>query len=476
MGLGGGGTSYITGYNALFINPANLHLREKDYRVQFSFLESGFHLDTPLKIRHTGDRIEELSRLYDLPDAGQFTLNESRRESILSRHFNNERTSRQLTSVYNLNWFGIKWFGKDRSYGLALRSRQGSRYTVGRGFYDSTPIESGGQQQVNRSLTHDFQTLHELSFGYGESFTFLSGLFPRISRFVIGIAPKVVLSGPMYSTKFTNVYHRDDDTSAWERSSSYRYESSGVFSQAAGRLIAGRDPFDTANEIDLLSDVMNPTGVGAAIDLGLTYIYTFGDDLSLLRREDESTQKSLRLSLSVTDLGFVHFFDAPFRTETETSEPVNEEPPPLSDSYYAGALLQDFQFLRQNGAHPLQNTSLPDRDNFQKLLPTALQSGALFQINRVKVTGEFRLGFSNNAFQSTKFITFLGTEIRPLPFFPIRAGTRLAAGLPGYYSFGAGLETRYFDLNAAMQFRSTASGPTTEPVGASVVALKFYIP
>jgi hypothetical protein len=29
MGLGGGGTAYLTGYEALFVNPANLYIQEK---------------------------------------------------------------------------------------------------------------------------------------------------------------------------------------------------------------------------------------------------------------------------------------------------------------------------------------------------------------------------------------------------------------------------------------------------------------
>lgn len=90
--------------------------------------------------------------------------------------------------------------------------------------------------------------------------------------------------------------------------------------------------------------------------------------------------------------------------------------------------------------------------------------------------GDFRLGLTDNAFHSTKLTTYIGTEVRLLPFLPLRAGTRLATDLPGYYSFGAGIETGYFDINAAVQFRSTSAGPTLEPVAASAVAVKFYIP
>ncbi len=60
MGLGGGGTSYITDYEALFTNPANLHLREKNYSLQITLAESGAYFDTPLEINNGRERI----RLY----------------------------------------------------------------------------------------------------------------------------------------------------------------------------------------------------------------------------------------------------------------------------------------------------------------------------------------------------------------------------------------------------------------------------
>jgi len=476
MGLGGGGTSYITGYDALFINPANLQLREKEYSAQISLLESGVYLDTPLRIRNTANRFDELNNLFQEPGNARFTLDETRRELIISRHYNNNRLARQFRSLRVVNWFGMKWFGRDRSYAVALRTRQSSRFTVGRGFYDASPVESESLQQIDRSLTHDYQMLHELSFGYSESFGFLSGLFPRISRFIVGIAPKVVLSGPMYSTQYLNTYTRQSETDPWMNNPSYRFKSTGIFSESAQKLMAGRDPVETRNEIDQFSELFSPTGLGAALDLGITYIYTFGDDLSLLRRGEELTEKSLRLSLSVTDLGLIHYFDNPYRVATKPGSIETKEPGSLPDTYYAGALLQDFEFLQNVKEHPLESDLIPDRNSFQELLPTAVQTGILFQINRIKLMGDFRLGLSQNAFQTTKLTSFIGAEIRPLTFLPIRAGTRLATDLPGYFSFGAGLETRSFDVNAAMQFRSKATGPTIEPVAASVVALKLYIP
>ncbi|CAN5133246.1 hypothetical protein BH23BAC3_BH23BAC3_10440 [soil metagenome] len=476
MGLGGGGTSYITGYDALFINPANLQLREKNYTIQFSIGESGFYLDTPLSMKNSHERINTFEELLRTPQEGKYQLNDNDRESLLARNFSGNRSNQQFRSASTVNWLGIKWFRDERSYAFAIRTRQSNRYTVGRGYYDATAVETGPGELIDRSLTHSFQTLHEVSLGYSESFGFLSGLFPQISRFNIGIAPKIVISGPSFSTQYSETYSREEPDDPWVTETSYTHESTGIFSDYAERLVAGVNPFDQPGGVQQVTDLMNPTGIGAAIDFGITYLFTFGDDLSLIRRGDEPTEKSLRLSFSVSDLGILHNFDDPFRAETEESGPIFRDPGPISDTYFAGALLQDFQFLGTNGSHPLQNTESQKRSGYQSLLPASVQTGVLFQMNRIKMMGDFQLGLNENAFQSTRLISYIGAELRPLSFLPVRAGTRLSTDLPGYYSFGAGFETRYFDINAAVQFRNTASGLTFEPVAASAVAIKFYIP
>ena len=478
MGLGGGGTSYITDYEALFINPANLQLREKNYSLQVTLGESGAYFDTPLRIRNGRERIHLFGETLQTPrpDAYMFTGDE--RQLLLNRYYNNNKELRPMQSGSVVNWLGIKWFGEEKSYAFAVRTRQSSRYNVGRGFYDSEPIETDGTERINRSLTQRYQTLHEVSFGYSESFAFLSGLIPKISKFIIGVAPKIVVAGPGYTTQYENTYSRDDLSTPWTRNTSYEFESSGMFTRYADRLSAGGQPIEDLGPINRNIDLLKPVGIGAAIDLGITYLFTFGDDLSLIRRGEEPTEKSLRLSFSITDLGMIHTFDDPFRAEGDISVSEDAQPGGVSDQYYSGALLQDFSFLgnEENGIHPLQTIPSADRKAYQTLLPTSLQTGILFQVNRVKLMGDFRLGLTENAFHSTKLTTYIGTEIRPLPFLPLRAGTRLATDLPGYYSFGTGIETTYFDINAAVQFRSTSAGPTLEPVAASAVAVKFYIP
>lgn len=472
MGLGGGGTSYITGYEALFTNPANLQIREKNYSLQLSLAESGIYYDSPFRIKNGQDRIDSFSESIETTDAVRYQFDENSRQDFLKRNYDNEQQNRNFQSNTEIYWFGVKWFRQERSYALSLRTRYGSRYNAGRGFYDPTPAEVDGELQIDRSLTHQYQTLHELSFGYSDNYTFLSGLFPRISKFIIGIAPKIVVSGAMSSVEYSNRYSRETADDPWIRESNYNLQSTGVVSESIRHFQTTGDPY--YNSIGM-SDLMKPTGIGGAIDVGITYLFTFGDDFSLIRRGEEPTEKSLRLSASITDLGLLHYFDEGLQAETN-NDPEISNPGAISHIYYAGAPLQDLVFLSETEEHPLRSDLKTDSGSFQTILPTSLQTGILFQINRIKMMGDFQLGLTDNAFHTRKFTSYIGIEIRPLPFLPLRAGTRFTTDLPGYYSFGAGLETQYFDLSAAVQFRSTAAGPTLEPVAASGVAIKFYIP
>jgi hypothetical protein len=223
-------------------------------------------------------------------------------------------------------------------------------------------------------------------------------------------------------------------------------------------------------------DLFEPTGYGAGLDLGLTYLITLGDDFSVVRISDPRTRKSLRLSLSITDIGFIYYSENPRQFSYDEQSDETALLPQPATSFFQGRPGEHFQFLHANGGHPLFNAESSEIDTFSSLLPTTVHAGLLFQVSRIKVMGDFSFALINNAFHSTRPTTYLGTELRLLPFLPLRAGLRLTPELPDYVSIGTGIETRYFDLNFGIQFRSRAIGITDEITGLSVAALKIYIP
>ena len=473
VGLGGGGTSYLSGYEALFVNPANLQIRDKDYRVQFGFAQTGLYYESPLRINKATNKLDaylDVMHQINRPDV----LSEDQRTNLINRNYGETTLMNEFLSRGEVTWFGIKWLGDDNSYAVALRTRYASRYNVGRGYYDSEPVALNGNELIEQSLTHRYQTLHELSFGYSSSYTFLNGLIPRLSEFIVGIAPKLVIGGAMQDTEYVNRYERLSEDEPWFRETEYRYRSTGDITHSANRFQQGFDPV-TAGANFTGSDLFRPTGIGFGLDIGITYLITFGDDLSVVRRDEEITEKSLRLSFSLTDLGAIYYYDDPLQLSSER-EVTEENPHTVSETYFTGSPTEDLIFLSQFEDHPILSANIDSDESFETMLPTAFNAGALFQINRIRLMGDFSVGLQRSAMVTPKFISYVGAEIRPLSFLPLRAGTRFATEIPGYYSVGAGIETRYFDLNAAVQFRSKSGGPTIEPVGTSVVALKFYLP
>lgn len=478
MALGGGGAAYTTGYESLFINPANLYIQEKDYKVEIASAMFGTRFSSPLRYNGNGNYLQgyfEQTDFFKPPDS--VPLREQERESFITHNYQDHFTHSQHISSGEIHLFGAHWAGSKRSYALSLRSRYSNRYEVGRNYYDPLPAQTGNQDEYNRNLNHQFQSFYELSFGYAESFTFLNGLFPQLSQFIIGVAPKLIASGAYFDASYTNKSIRNDERMSFQNTREFQLYSSGPFTDTARQFRLNPDPWSGASPAYSRNDLFSITGYGLGIDMGLTYLITLGDDLSVVQDHETATRKSLRVSLSVTDIGFVTYQDDPAVYSFDKIRKDDKFPDePLSDRIFTGRPGEHFYFLNQNQKHPIHETEKFTDENFSVLLPTALRAGVLFQINRIKFTGDFSLGFTNNAFNTTRFITYMGTEIRILPFLPIRAGTRIGHQLPGYYSFGGGFESHNFDINLAFQLRSKSSGPTNELSGLSVAAIKFYIP
>jgi len=476
--LGGGGTAYTTGYESLFINPANLFIQEKSYRFQISTGSSGFYMASPVK----RSDFQSFWKNYQLQTEGldaeiSDIVNPDGLNDIINRNYGSGRLLSEHQSRGEIHWLGMHWSRLGKSYALAVRSRFGNRFVTGRNYYDPDPVELTLGIEYSRDLTHQFQSLHEVSFGYAESFSFINGLIPQLSQLIIGIAPKFVISGAYSNTRYKDRYSRNynDADTQYERVRSYNHHTSGVFAEMDQRFVMGQNPFNPASE---RMELFAPTGIGAGLDLGITYLITLGDDFSVVRVADPRTRKSLRISLSITDVGFINYFDNPNQFGFEETTSIGNPLPDRRETLYLGRPGEHLRFLdeNENVTHPIFDSDFHESENFSVLLPTAIHGGVLFQINRIKLMGDLSFGLTDNAINTTRLTSYLGTEVRPLPFLPLRAGTRIARNLSDYFSLGGGIETRYFDLNLAYQFRSNSVGPSNEIEGISLAGLKIYIP
>ncbi|MEX2411795.1 MAG: DUF5723 family protein [Candidatus Paceibacterota bacterium] len=480
MGLGGGGTAYIQGSESLFVNPANLYFQKRDNRAQISFLQNGFHFDSLLPFDKTSDRLKSYRESIIIHDnSNEFIrLNHQDRAELINRNYSNGSDRRNLMSQVDLHWLGVSWRGENRAYAFALRTRIGNQYQIGKGIYDEISDIPNNLGLVNQSFNQRYQVLHEVSFGYAESFTFLNGQSPGISEFVIGIAPKLVISGGSYEVGYSNVYSFDEVNSLWNRDVSYSQISSGVFSGNDVSTFSNRSAAIQNIQDSGYRNLFDPTGFGAGIDLGISYSLHLGPNYNAFKEPSYQSDRSLRLSLSITDIGLIRIQNDPYQFELIEQQSGRLRSGSQSNILFTGALNEFYQFLMEFGdLHNFQSGS-ETRETYNLLLPASIQTGFMFHYDWFKLMADASYSIIESAFKPDGFVTYIGTEIRPFKYLPIRAGTRLSNNYTAYYSFGAGFETPFFDVDAAILFNSgdnKDSFISSEIIGASVIGITIHL-
>lgn len=473
MALGGGGSTYLTDFHANFYNPANLMIRDKEGNFTVGVGSAGFLLGGFQNYAKLNDQIENSRDYISRYETQMATFRESERADLLDNNYPGSNLISDQRTQYQATLLGLNWQREDNAFSIAIRTRTASNYRAGKGWY------TGRFEDVNslpptleRSLVHRYQRLHEISVGYAESFQFLTNLTSRLDNFVIGIAPKLVLGGSYLNADWSNFYENNDGN--LRHIESFSYDASGDFGAATSSYSSGMS-LDVANN-QFGSDSFNDiNGYGAGLDVGITYLLTLGSDLSAVRPGQQPTQKSLRLSFSMTDIGLISYNtdEISYSSDLDTTN-VTTAPSTFADKYFIGAKGQYINFI-QEFAHqnPFQALT-PERSTFSTLLPMALHGGALLEINRFKLMGDVSIGLTNSAFNSPRAISSVGVEVRPLSFLPLRGGIQFKAQRPEFVSLGFAIETRYWDLSVAAQL--TPESLSSQPVitGASVAALQFH--
>lgn len=474
MALGGGGSTYITDYNAVFINPANLMINDRSGDTDIGFLSGSFYIDAVLN--HTGlqDQYHNFLDYVKKYDTNGYTFRPEDRTKLLRRDFRKNRSLSSNQTRYDLNILGVKWKRSDAAFALTFRSRSSTRYFTGKGWYTQEKVIRDNREIMDRSLISRSQTIHEVSFGYAESVEFLSGLTPRLDNFFIGIAPKLVLGGGYQNAEWINRYERQLNSPDVYRTESFNYAATGNYARAALDYTGGTGANESVNQ-HFGFEPASLYGMGAGLDVGMTYLYTFGSDLSAVGMGDQTTRKSLRLSFSITDIGFIAYSnDNVSIRRNPDSVLVNEAPRRVAGEPFLGTQGQYIAFTdRYSSSGPFRD-AVTSEATFSTLLPLALHGGALLELNRLKLMGDLSIGLTNNAFNSTTLRSSAGIEIKPLLFLPLRAGVQFEGSSIRFLSAGAAIETKSFDISVAAQFSPESTPAYLAVSGVSTATFRFH--
>ncbi|MEX0609221.1 MAG: DUF5723 family protein [Balneolaceae bacterium] len=475
MALGGGGSTYITDYNANFYNPANLMIQDRKGTVDIGVMIGGFYFDG-IQDYSAPERQANNARNYVLKyRPGSYSISSLDRVEIIDDQYPGTSSLSNNRTRYDATLFGIKWKKENRALSIAFRTRTSSNYSTGRGWYSTALNQQNGRDLLDRSLTHRYQSLHELSFGYAESFQFLTNLTSKLDNFIIGIAPKLVFGGSYQDAVWENKFYPNQETNNAQRIQSFSFAATGDFGLSTASYLDGNISAESAVARNFQNDEFSLNGIGAGLDIGVTYLLTFGNDLSTIRPGKQPTQKSVRFSFSMTDIGFVSYSKNDISLNIFSDTTTTALPTSVSDEAFIGARGQYLNFIERHGSeeNPFRLAS-QDKSGFSILLPMALHGGALLEMNRIKLMGDVSVGLTNNAFNSTTLVSSFGIELRPLVFLPLRAGARFEAQRPDFLSVGTAIETKTWDFSVAAQFTPESIFSNIALSGISIATLQFH--
>jgi hypothetical protein len=128
------------------------------------------------------------------------------RNQITDRSFRLNRLESEFVNQTDFYWFGLKWVRPERSYALSLRSRVASRYQLGQGLFSDQLFDKNGDITFDQSFNQRYQSLHELSFGFAESFTLLNGLFRSFPNLSLVSLRNWFLEAPILKQIITTGY------------------------------------------------------------------------------------------------------------------------------------------------------------------------------------------------------------------------------------------------------------------------------
>jgi len=452
LGMGGGGTAYVDGYHANFINPANLMINSNNRRPKRTVGIVG-----GVGVR-TGGTLINLD-VYEEYFTKGLTLEGQVAENMLNDWFggSDQSLTRDFSTTMSIVPFGFSNRGKKSAVSLATRVRVTEDFEINRGFaalgiYGLDPAEFGTATPVN--FNFGMIAFSEISVGYArEILTLPNLLFARNVKLYAGVAPKYLIGGFNSSLDFNSTITMQQRNVGGEQVTERIIHDFDYRLNTMGALAEDLRAFEAAYDLDnsvVVDDYLNNESEYAGV-----YATGFGFDLGATLEMDISgvpiidgffgKKKTLRISMAITDLGKLNFDDTPTALSATGQfdfSGAGEEDGEVGDFY-------------DQLADSLQNEVYGDFDaqdisGLEYQLPAMYNFGASLVMGKLTTSVDLGFGFNDSGTNSRRSALNLGLEYRLLGFIPLRFGTRVGGYSSNVYSAGAGLDLNFLELSAGL--------------------------
>lgn len=470
LGMGGGGTALADGYHANFINPANLMLKNARHNSTQVGIAGGIGL-------RTGGTLLNLS-VYDTYLTSGLTISGQIREDFLNDWFGSDVNNfRQQSLNLNIVPLGVSHRSTNSAYSLASRVRVIEGFEMNKGlaelvFYGADSDQFSSPVPVNFGF--DVAAFTEISVGYARKVLELPNLlFARDIKLYAGIAPKYIIGMQAIDFDFNSTLQVQSGSGANPgqivHNFGYSARTFGLLSEQLQEYDRARDlnpDAEFGDYVDYDGSDIGTLGSGFGLDLG----GTLEMDISGIPIIDGlfGKKKTLRVSMSITDLGKVSYDKTPSAVEANGvftyqgvvgDNDVEDYFNTLADS------LQDDIY---------GNFSANEVAAYDYKLPGIYNFGASLTMGKLTTVIDYGFGFNNTGTNSKRSTLNLGAEYRFFGILPVRVGTRVGGYSSAAYSAGIGLDLSFLELSASVAtVKNSENNGSSAAIAMSGLVIRF---
>lgn len=448
LGMGSGGTAYVDGYHANFINPANLMLQRHNRPRRTLGILGGVGIKA-------GGSLVNIA-VYNKYLTKGLTIEGQTRVDLLNDWFGSDsENTRQFSGSVNVVPFGISTRSDKSAFSLAVRTRVIDDFTVNRGFAELY-FYGLDKQHFSSPVPVDFSNstivYNEISLGYARQIMSVPDLlFAKDIKVYAGVAPKYIIGANANSLSLESTLQIQDVQSSGSGTTGGIIHRFSYTATTYGELSTQLEAFERAREsdpdakfedyVDYDGSDSGQMGSGFGLDAGITATMDVSHTLPFLNFFGK--KKTLNVSMSVTDLGSVSYDDNPQQVYANGT------------FRYTGAVgNEDVEDYFDNLSDSLQNDiygdfDTRDIDNQSYDLPGMYNFGAALTMGKTTVAADYGVGFNDTGVNSERSVLNLGLEHRFLGFVPLRVGTRIGGYTAQAYSAGLGIDLRFFEFSVA---------------------------
>lgn len=385
-------------------------------------------------------------------------------------------TTSESFNQYNFNYYDVTLAGytnrtSNISWGLSLRKRS---YNTSQQIVDQ---ETGNSENIrSHAIRQKLTTFYEMNFGFATPLEMVSGWRSGLNTVYLGFSPKFLVSGMHFDGYYQSRYSTDI-SGKWQRHKEFFATANGDLHQALRQTAAqGGDMREAMDANTGRYSLSEPTGAGAGIDAGITWIIALGDDTALVPGKQEALRKNLRFSFAVTDIGALRHNDGLYNHEFESTQ-LHNSTPLSTPSRFSGKAGEFNKLLnsaeRENDSDFYEQIDQTETDQWTQL-PTAMHLAGSYHYNNFMVGLDTSYHINPVHFYDNGWYSRISSEANIFGLMPLRAALLVDPEFRASYSVGFGLDFDVIDLGIQTRLETTDDGDwMVQEVGTGHLTIRF---